>query len=267
MYNINNKEDLKEMIKYHRTRDMINLLKYFPDLSPIRDLTIITSLDDYNNNYDYCNSFMASRNDTLITKPSMVSVETSGGTEKLLDILKRIKEIDPDGVLVLFNLSHEASKRYERYAGISIGVSVSNGVYIDAVGKGFDGREVSKGIDCHERYYIPWFDVKSCNLGNFKKYRTYLINDDDYKISRRNRIDFLTSVGIDFLEASKNIPETYNEIPDFIWADIIKNLLKKLDNMEDEFNTIGLREFALSGHTEGKHFLPWQMFDKSRYRG
>ena len=46
---------------------------------------------------------------------------------------------------------------------------------------------------------------------------------------------------------------------------IIKNFLGKLDDMEDEFNAIGMLEFAISGHTEGKHFLPWQMFDKSRY--
>ena len=66
-------------------------------------------------------------------------------------------------------------------------------------------------------------------------------------------------------EVSKSIPENYSEIPDFIWLDIIKNFLGKLDDMEDEFNAIGMLEFAISGHTEGKHFLPWQMFDKSRY--
>lgn len=35
--------------------------------------------------------------------------------------------------------------------------------------------------------------------------------------------------------------------------------------MEDELNSVGLNEFAISGHTEGKKFLPWQIFDKSRY--
>ena len=265
MLSYKNKEDAKIMEKYHRTRDMINLLKYFPDLSPIMDLTIVKDIDDYMNNKKYCDSFMASRNDTLITKPSMASVETSGTTDGLLEIFKKVKEIDPDGVLVLFNLSHDASKRYERYAGISIGVSVGVGVYIDAVGKGYDGREVSKGLDCHERYFIPWFDVRRCNLSNFKNYRTYLINDDDYEISRKKRIEFLVSVGMSEDEVSKSIPENYSEIPDFIWLDIIKNFLGKLDDMEDEFNAIGMLEFAISGHTEGKHFLPWQMFDKSRY--
>ena len=79
------------------------------------------------------------------------------------------------------------------------------------------------------------------------------------------RIDFLRSVGIDEKVALENVPEVYREIPDFIWTDIIKNLLKRLEYMEDELASIGLIEFAMSGHTEGKRFLPWQMFDKSRY--
>lgn len=79
------------------------------------------------------------------------------------------------------------------------------------------------------------------------------------------RIEFLVSVGMSEDEVSKRIPENYSEIPDFIWLDIIKNFLGKLDDMEDEFNAIGMLKFAISGHTEGKHFLPWQMFDKSRY--
>lgn len=215
MLSYNNKNDISEMMNYHRTRDMINLLKYFPDLSPILDLTIVKNIDDYMNNKEYCDSFTASRNDTLITKPSMVSV----------------------GV----------------------------GVYIDAVGRGYDGREVSKGIDCHERYFIPWFETRTCNLSSFKNYRTYLISENDYKISRKKRIEFLVSVGMDEDEVSKSIPEIYSEIPDFIWMDIIKNFLRRLEYIEDEFEAIGITEFALSGHIEGKHFLPWQMFDKSRY--
>lgn len=35
--------------------------------------------------------------------------------------------------------------------------------------------------------------------------------------------------------------------------------------MEDELKSVGLTEFAIGGHTEGKRFFPWQMFDKTRY--
>ena len=55
-----------------------------------------------------------------------------------------MKEKDPFGVLVLFNVTSESSERYERWAGISVGVDLGQDVIIDAVSKGFDGREVSK---------------------------------------------------------------------------------------------------------------------------
>ena len=92
--------------------------------------------------------------------------------------------------------------------------------------QGFDGREVSKSICTHERYFIPWYDLRKINIGNFKKYQA---------------------------------------IPNLIWLSVIKNLLKQLEKNEDILMSYGFTNFAISGHTEGKQFSPWQLFDKSRY--
>lgn len=265
MLNYNNQEDREKMRQYHRTRDMINLLTYFPEVSPIRNLTIVTSMDDYMRNIEVCKRFPGERNDTLITKPSMKSIEGTGIHPNIEEIFTRVKEMDPDGVLVLFDLIHEPSERYERYAGISIAISINNGVYIEAVGKGFDGREVSKGIVSHERYFIPWFELRRCNIENFKQYRTYLISDFDYQKSRNARVGFLCSLGLDKEVVLQNIPDKYSLIPDFIWLDVIRKILKKLEGMSEELLAVGLGECAISGHTEGKYYLPWQVFDKSRY--
>ena len=258
-------KDKDKMRNYHRCKDMINLIDYFPELSPIVNLTIVKDYKDYLDNYDVTSKLLCTRNDTLITKPSMKSVETKGIKDNVEEIFKKIKEIDKDGVLVLFNLNHEPSQRYNRYAGIAVSVSLGNEIIIEAVGKGFDGREVSKGIAVHERYFIPWFDLRRCNINNFRDYRNYLINEIDYIETRNNRIEFLTSIGIDKDVALRSVPDKYQEIPDFIWSDIIKNIIKKLEKMEDELSAVGLNEFAISGHTEGKKYYPWQMFDKSRY--
>ena len=265
MLTINRSEDIDKMMEYHRTRDMLNLIKYFPDISPIIDLTIVEDLDDYYRNYEYLKNLTSSRNDTIITKPMMKSVEVKSVNPSVVDIFPKVKEIDPDGVVVLFNLLNTSSERYDRYAGISVGVSLDNGIYIDAVGQGFDGREVSKGICTHERYFIPWFEIRRCNIGNFKEYRTYLISQDEYKKSREERIKFLISIGIDENIALEKVPEEYKEIPDYIWLDVIKNLIKEVYQRELELKSDGLTEFAISGHTEGIRFRPWQIFDKKRY--
>ena len=197
MLNINNKDDIPKMMQYHRARDMINLMRYFPSLSPIRNLTIIESIEDYLENYDLCKNLVGERNDTLISKPFMKSVERRGIDTDIISTFEEVKKLDSDGV------------------------------YIEAVGKGFDGREVSKGLDVHEIFFIPWFDLYKCNIENFRDYRTYLISKEDYKISREKRISFLTSLNLPVEDISKYIPVEYTEIPNFIWLDVIKNLIKK----------------------------------------
>lgn len=64
---------------------------------------------------------------------------------------------------------------------------------------------------------------------------------------------------------SPYIPKYYQAIPDFIWLSVIRNLLKQLEKNEDILASYGFTSFAISGHTEGNQFAPWQMFDKSRY--
>ena len=83
--------------------------------------------------------------------------------------------------------------------------------------------------------------------------------------NRNERIKFLTSVGIPFEEVNSKIPIKYTPIPDFIWLDVIMNILKKLEKREEILENDGFDSFAISGHTEGRKFTPWQMFDKGRY--
>ena len=181
-----------------------------------------------------------------------------------MDLLRFIKSQDSDSVLVLFNTVNEPSERYARFAGISIGVEVGEFVKIDAVGKGFDGREVSKNMYNHERYDIPWFDLRNINVENFKNYRTYLDNQEEYAKTRDERVKYLETIGYDKKIVNEEVPEEYHEIPDFIWQDIIKNFLKVLEKEEDILVAEKITEFAISGHTEGKKYMPWQLFDKSR---
>jgi hypothetical protein len=249
----------------NRTKDMINLLTFFSQVSPIKELFIIESVEDYNNNYEELKDIYAHRVDSLVSKPVITAIETNSSHQDFIKLIEQIKSIDLEGVLVMFDLSIGYSERYERYAGISIGVSVGNGVYIDAVGKGYDGREVSKNIMTHERYFIPWMSLNKCNLDNLKSFQTYLINEDDYKKSREERVNFLLTTGAKIEEINKHVPLNYEKVPDFIWEDVIKNILSKLLKMEDELLALGFSEFAISGHTEGKRFMPWGMFDKSRF--
>lgn len=265
MLNMNNISDKQKMMNYYRTSDMLNLLSFFPQLSPVTELVIVENTKDYLDNKSFLDSFNQNRVDTLKGRVPILGIENSGESNDFYNTLLKVKEKDPHGVLVLFKIDSEPTERYERFAGISIGVDLGERVVIEAVSKGFDGREVSKSICTHERYVIPWYDLRKISIENFKNYQTYRINNSDYILTRNERINFLSSIGLDSNVFAKFIPENYESIPNFIWLYIIKNLLKKLEENEDILVNNGIINFAISGHTEGTKFAPWGMFDKSRY--
>lgn len=118
--------------------------------------------------------------------------------------------------------------------------------------QGFDGREVSKSICTHEKYFIPWYDLRKINIGNFKKCQTFQIDNEEYQKTRNERIEFLKSVGLNAEIFSSYIPEKYQAIPNLIWLSVIKNFLKQLEKNEDILMSYGFTNFAISGHTEGK---------------
>ena len=265
MLSIKNEDDKKKMMKYYRTRDMLNLLYFFPNLSPIKDLVIVESVEDYLNNKDYFDSFSQNRVDTLIGRSPILGIENSGNSCEFYNTLLKVKEKDSYGVLVLFNINCSISERYERYAGISALINLGESVVIEAVSKGFDGREVSKGICVHEIYNIPWYDLRRVSISNFKDYQVYEISDEDYRLSRLERIKFLESIGLERDKFLKYIPKSYEPIPNFVWKSVISNLLKKLEESEEILESNGFFNFTISGHTEGLVFSPWQMFDMNRY--
>ena len=228
-------------------------------------MTIIENIDDYLRHKELFAHFTQNRVDTLKGRIPILGIENSGKNNSFYDTLIKVKEKDPYGVLVLFNINSNISERYERYAGISVGVDLGESVFIDAVSKGFDGREVSKSICVHERYFIPWYDLRRISVENMKEYQTFQISNEDYQITRNERMKFLKSIGLNLDIVSSYIPKDYQEIPDFIWLSVIKNLLKQLEKSEDILASYGFTNFAISGHTEGNQFAPWQMFDKSRY--
>lgn len=168
MLSMNNINDKKKMMEYYRTSDMLNLLYFFPQLSPVKDLTIVESKEDYLSHMSFLDNFNQNRVDTLKGRTPILGIENSGKSSCFYETLIKVKEKDPLGVLVLFNVTNGSSERYERWAGISVGVDLGQDVIIDAVSKGFDGREVSKSICTHERYFIPWYDLRKISVGNLK---------------------------------------------------------------------------------------------------
>ena len=233
MLSMNNINDKQKMMKYYRTSDMLNLLYFFPELSPIADLTIVEDEADYLEHRDYLDSLTENRVDTLKGRTPISGIENSGKSNCFYDTLLKVKEKDPNGVLVLFNVTTEPSQRYERWAGISVGVDLGEDVIIDAVSKGFDGREVSKSICTHERYYIPWYDLRKINIGNFKNYQIFQIDNEEYQVVMKTKKSLLN-------EIVKYIKDNHSyEVPEIIIRELKSSNEDYLKWIENETKKIG----------------------------
>ena len=74
MYSIKNKNDIPYILKYHRAKDMVNIMRFFPGLSPVDDLVVILDENDFEKNKDKLNGLDNIRNGNPITEPCMKSI-------------------------------------------------------------------------------------------------------------------------------------------------------------------------------------------------
>jgi len=203
MLQASNPEDFEKMEKYGRAREILALLKYFPEISPVKNLTIVESVEDYEKNAEYLNKISWKRPDTPLGDATIIGSKQKGtADESPADVLKRAKSQNPNAVLTMYNTAHCAN-RLQADGGLSINIALGQQVFIDCVGKGFDGRETSYGFARHESYVFDWKDLPGLNLENIKDYRKYLVDDATYQQSVKERKVFLESVGYDHF-MSKN---------------------------------------------------------------
>lgn len=254
------------MKSYYRASDMIDFWCFFKESSKLERLAIALDYEDYLNNKEYLDSFDSFRIDSLKGKKLIEGIESIGlNNNDFKSLFETIKRKNESGVILFFDLAGDPVERYKRKAGISIKVSLYDSICIEAVGKGFDGREISKGICVHERYLIPWFELPSLTIDNFDKYNIFVISNKDYIKTRNDRINYLLSLGLRQEEFIKYIPSTYLKIDRNIWKNLIKDIILNIYKKSDLLLDAGYKDFAIGGNTiEDEPYL-WQIYNKDRF--
>lgn len=113
MYLSSRDKDIKEILKYHRAKDMINIMKYFPGLSPVEDLAVVTSKDDYLKNADELKDLTSIRNGNSTSELCMKSIPVKEINPDILEVMDEVKKENKNGVVILFRLGIEPSERYD----------------------------------------------------------------------------------------------------------------------------------------------------------
>ncbi len=129
-----------------------------------------------------------------------------GRDVKLDDInnyLKEVKKCTEDGVILMSKhpstmLTGHYTPRYKTNGAIMVVFEKEDRILIDYVGPGFDVGDITRGKTVHTAIQIPWNSIYEKPTHNYKDAQMvwkglFQINDDQYKVSRNNRINELVS--------------------------------------------------------------------------
>lgn len=260
---------MRNKMIYGKTKGIVLLKKYLPDLYPFQDIDIVGSIEEWNQVKEKYGEILNQRGDTALGDSRKVKIDTDGYASSVPRLIKEIKAQNPDGVLLCMKPKDGAIPRYEDDGGFNILFNMNDSIIIELVGKGFDGHELTR-VGMHERYQIPWDEVlfvrDKSDLTKNKMVQTYLIEQEAYKKTRENRIEFLKGQYPDCDPSiiEENVPEEYNPVSDEIVKSILDDVILKLMEQKSSLSMDGLRRFGVQGNFIRGKVQPWEIFRAER---
>ena len=108
-------------------------------------------------------------------------------------------------------------------------------LFIDYLGKGWDGSYLSHGSAVHESYKIPWNEIIEFKPTKRVLYRDKIVDNQEYRMLRNNRIQDLIQRGVDSSIAESAIPETYGGMSNLTFQQINDDVILKMYLAADKF--------------------------------
>lgn len=257
-----------DMMKYGKANGLKLVQKYIPKLNPFKSTRIVSSIEEWEKIKNECPQRITCRTDTKIGEKRNVRIEgTSGKKEDIPDILKQIKNQNPDAVLLLLEPKHDTIPRYENDGGFNIIFDLDKNVIIEIVGKGFDAREITREKAVHERYNIPWNEILFIkdkeDLMKNKLVEKYFISQDEYTKTREERIKFLSSIEQN-IDIEEKVPKEYNKLDDELIKDMLDDIILPMYEKKRQMYEDGLKVCNVQGNIVNKTLEAWEIFKKER---
>ena len=257
---------MKDPMKYGKAKGIVLLQKYLPDINPFKDVTIIDSIEEWNAVKDRYGDFVAHRIDYPIGSAKKNAVPgTSGFTNSIPDVIKKVKQQSPDGVILLMSTKEPSIPRYENDGGFNVLFHLGEEIIIEIVGKGFDAHEITQGLAVHERYQIPWDEILFMkDRTDLLKSRTVfktLVSPQNYTKQREERLKFLEeNCHYDIIKSEESVPEQYSLVSDSLISCILNDVIFELMKKQSSLRRDGLKRFAVQGNLVHGRVQPWEIF-------
>lgn len=270
---INNPKNLK----YGKVKGMYLLKKYLPKINLISNVTIINSIEEWDKIKGQLADRIMVRTDNPIGEKTVRIEGASGKKEDVPMILEEIKLQNPNAVILLIQGAMPTYPRYKNLGGFTISFDMNESINMNLVGKGFDGRELTRGIVTHESYTIPWDEIlwvkDKYSLLKNKFVSKSKINNEDYLNSREERIKFLIeAIKENQSFVQENVPLKYKEIEDDIIKQLLDEVVLPLYTKSEDLHYDGLKHFKVQGNiSPERKLIPFEIFtperiDKTQYK-
>lgn len=231
-------EDIKSIAKYGKARGYLLAKRYgLPTFSNFYVIESINEAKELLKNFEKQNDFCM-RSDTLMGKNPIGIGGRNGNRETILKYIKEIeeksKELNTKGVALIYWNDGRFCPTYKTNGSFYLDFKVGKSLFIDYVGKGWDGSYLSHGSACDESYIIPWEDILFLKASNRKRYLANKITSHEYSEQRKARIvDLMKQFKFTEKECEAFIPSEYQGISDGCFQEVLDQIVVQMYDARD----------------------------------
>lgn len=263
---MNNKNDFNKIRKYGKSYG-IYLLKYLlPKICDINNFFIVDNYLEVKKILDRLPDRLILRGDSIEgEKPTFIR----GGLfskDEIEKYINEVKDINPNGVVLCIDTNMERKPR-SIDGSFNIYFEWNKKIYIDWLTKGYDVGGITKGEDNHEVYVIDFNDIYFVTEDNLNKYRTYIINDINYKKSLDSKVKYIMDkTGKTYDEVIKDFNLEYIPMSKEIKKLLIEKIILEILIKSKEINKLNLKSFGVQGMIRDGLLFPVEVNREERFK-
>ena len=265
----NKKEDIPRINLYKKSKGIILVQKWLPELNQVEKFYLIDSLEDWKKvEEEFSPEMMTVRCDC----PRGLDVELPSGEtferRRVPEYIKKVKSKVPDAVIILEKMKEGSNERIHTQGGANIEMNIGKLIRIEYVGPSFDARELCAGKASHEAWVIPWDEVPFMKDSAIRQYKVGEISHTDYIDTARERLHFLfDAYPNQRAEILKAMPTEFKGMDINTFRDIRDKVIFTLWENSEALLREGLNDFIVEINImQDGRLVPMEMAVQERFR-
>lgn len=248
--NLDNPAHAHLIARYPKVKGLQQSNKYLPELNPLEKCYIIENLDEWRKvEKEFPEHNMTVRSD--VPKGKGIGQDLPKGQtfdrSRVEEYIQNVKKVDSDAVVILQHMKPGTNERLNTKGAMCLWVEVGDKVVMEYCGPSSDCGDITGKASAHATWIIPWDEVLFLKSSKMRKWLFYEIDSDGYQLARESRIkDLVTKycTNVSEEEIRSTVPANYKKMPQWMFDDIVEQVLVPLYCKREELLRNGLNRFG-----------------------